>query len=366
MRRVTSLFSTSLVIAGLVACGSGGGAVSSAADRWVDDVCGRMMALDHELAAETSEFQHKLDAQSDPESILASLDSYVSGTSAFVRLAAKDISRLGTPAITERAAVVSDIDDVFYAYKTESSKIGSSVKQAIGTGVTTAEDALMLVAEIGRLGDIGEEMRAVLADYDELQDEFDDSATCQQWAEPATVPSTTPTTSVTTTTTTTTTPPTTVPPTTIAPTTLPATTIPETTAPPTTVDPYAVARDMYAAAADEYNPQFDAMWDYYFDEDGFILYVDAPTYCAQYALLMRQWNERMSAIPWPADVQDEADIHITEGSILIGMLDQCAAAPATRAGVDALLTDIEAEEETYFVTIDPLRAAVGLPPRYGE
>lgn len=365
MRRLTSLLSTSLVIAGLVACGSGGGAASSAADRWVDDVCGRMIALDHELTAEDTEFQQKLDVQSDPESILTSLDTYISGTSAFVRLAAKDISRLGTPAIPERSAVVSDIDDLFYEYKTESAKISSAVKQAIGTASTTPEDALMLVGELGRLGDIGEGMRAVLADYDELQAAFDDSSTCQPWAEQATTPSSTiPPTSVPTTTTTTTTT-TTLPPTTLPATTVPVTTVPPTE-PPTTVDPYAAARDMYAAAADEYNPQFDAMWDFYFDEDGFILYADSPTYCAQYALLMRQWNERMVAIPWPADAQDEADIHITEGDILIGMLDQCAAAPATRAGVDALLTDIEAEEETYFVTIDPLRAAVGLPPRYGE
>ena len=121
---------------------------------------------------------------------------------------------------------------------------------------------------------------------------------------------------------------------------------------------------MYALAAEEYNPKFELMWSTFYDEDGYILYKDAPIYCGQYAQLEREWDSRMMEIPWPADAQDEANIHITEGQILVGMLDQCAAAPGTYAGVDALLTDIEAEEATYWVTVDILRAAIGLPPAY--
>ena len=45
----------------------------------------------------------------------------------------------------------------------------------------------------------------------------------------------------------------------------------------------------------------------------------------------------------------------------ISLLDQCAAAPPTRAGEDALLMALNSEYDSYFVAVDALRVAIGLP-----
>ena len=54
--------------------------------------------------------------------------------------------------------------------------------------------------------------------------------------------------------------------------------------------------------------------------------------------------------------------HLAESAVLVGLFDQCAAAPPTRAGEDALLTAIEAEYGSYYAAVDALRVAIGLPP----
>jgi hypothetical protein len=149
---------------------------------------------------------------------------------------------------------------------------------------------------------------------------------------------------------------------TVPATTVPAATVPVPTAPPTTVDLYGPAREQYLATAAEYNPKIDEVWASFFDKNGYLLYKNAPTYCDQLATLEREWSDRMSAIVWPPEVQVQVQAHQAESAVLVGLFDQCAAAPPTRAGEDALLTAIETEYGSYYAAVDALRIAIGLPP----
>jgi hypothetical protein len=131
------------------------------------------------------------------------------------------------------------------------------------------------------------------------------------------------------------------------------------------VDPYITVREQYLVAADEYNPKFDQVWNAFHDADGFILYKDAPTYCDQLATLEREWLDRMSVIAWPSDALDEAQAQSTESEALLSLLDQCAAAPGTGTGEEALLSALEIQDASYYAAVDALRIAIGLPPING-
>ncbi len=365
MRRTASLFFALVLVlvGGLVGCG-GGEVAGSDATGWVDDVCARMTALDHEVVAERTDLDAQIGAGAEPEAMLSALDHFLGEVSGFVNLAGDDIARLGVPALDgdSPSRLYRDIETLFKTSESETDALQTSVKRVLRDTGGITDQAGSLVDEASALTNLDNEMRLILTDYRQLESAFEDTPNCQRWVDQLDTPSTT-TPATTVEPTTTTTPPTTVPPTTVPPTTVPPPTVPPTEAPttvPVTVDPFVSARDQYQAAADEYNPRWDLLWSTYYGEDDFILYKDAPAYCTEYAALEREWNARMSAIPWPADAQDEANIHITEGQILIGMLDLCAASPGTKAGVDATLTDIEAEEDTYYVTVDSLRVAIGL------
>lgn len=372
MKHVAALLSPLLLVTGLVGCASSKFAAGSdggdTAD-WVDNVCARMIALDHEVAADRTDLDAQLSAATGPQALLSSLGDFLAGVSGFVNLAGDDIDRLGVPALDGDAPsrLHRDIGTLFKLVDSETADLEARVKRAALDSGTMIEQANSLIVDAGKITDVDAEMHSILTDYRQLKIAFEEASSCERWVAQlegpvTTAPSTTTTVPPTTTTTSPTT--TTTPPTTTTTTTTPPTTEAPTTV-PVTIDPYVSAREQYQAAADEYNAKRDLLWATYYGEDDFLLFRDAPAYCTEYAGLEREWNGRMSAIAWPADAQDEANIHITEGDILIGMLDLCAASPGTRAGVDAILTDIEAEEDTYFVTVDSLRVAIGLPSLAG-
>ena len=371
MRRATTVLGSVLLLAGSVGCGGTSSGVSTGNDpaSWVGDVCSRMTALDHEVAAETTDLNASVNAGGEPKVLLTSLDHFVGQVSDFAALAGGDLGRLGLPAIdaAQQRLVRSKIDELFKRFAAESGLLRNSVKRAALDSSSTAEQTTALVHEAGSMTDLDAEMRLILSDHDPLGSVFKASATCQRWVDLLDTPATTTTPSTTTTPPTTTVAPTTVPPTTLPATTVPATTVPVTTvptptAPPTTVDLYGPAREQYLAAAAEYNPKIDEVWASFFDKNGYLLYKNAPTYCDELATLEREWSDRMSAIVWPPEVQVQVQAHLAESAVLVGLFDQCAAAPPTRAGEDALLTAIEAEYGSYYAAVDALRVAIGLPP----
>jgi hypothetical protein len=376
MRRATTVLGSVLLIAGLVGCGGTGSGVSTGndPDSWVGDVCSRMIALDHEVAAEATDLNAVTSAGGGPKVLLTSLDHFLGQVSDFAALAGGDLGRLGLPAIdaAQQRLVRSKIDELFKRFAAESGLLRNSVKRAALDSSSTAEQTTALLHEAGSMTDLDGEMRLILSDHDPLGSVFEASATCQRWVDlldtraTTTTPSTTttpPTTTVAPTTMPATTlPATTVPATTVPPTTVPATTIPAPTAPPTTVDLYGPAREQYLATAAEYNPKIDAVWASFFDKNGYLLYKNAPTYCDELATLEREWTDRMNAIVWPPEVQVQMQAHLAESAVLVGLFDQCAVAPATRAGEDALLTAIETEYGSYYAAVDALRVAIGLPP----
>ena len=83
------------------------------------------------------------------------------------------------------------------------------------------------------------------------------------------------------------------------------------------------------------------------------------------ATLEREWNDRMSVIAWPPDALDEAQAASAQRVALLDLLDQCAAAPATRAGQDHILDALDLQDDAYYAAVDAMRLAIGLPPRNG-
>jgi hypothetical protein len=373
MKRVGSLLSSVLLVAALVGCGSPSASVGAKADTWVDNVCARMTALDHEVAGGRADLDAQVSSGGDPIALLTSLDHFLGESSSFVSLAGDDIDRLGVPTLSgdSSSRLHRDVDTLFKRYATESADLEAKVKGALADTAKAPEQAGALLNKAGGMTDIDSEMRLILTDYDQLQSAFDGAASCQRWVDQlqTSVTTTTPTTTTTSTTTTSTTPPTTEPPATTVPPTAPPTSAPPTTPAPTTVpvtvDPYISVREQYLAAADEYNPKFDAVYNAFHDANDYILYKDMPTYCDQSATLEREWYDRMNAIPWPPDALDEAQAFLAESQAWVAILDQCAAAPGTRAGQESLLSALNAESDYYYTTVDALRLAIGLPSRGG-
>ena len=365
-----SLLGPVCLCAGLVSCGSDL-AVGDPAT-WVDDVCARMIVVDREASTQQADFDNLVSGQTDPRLLMVSLEHFLGEVSAVVVPAAADIDKLGDPPISAGPQVRRDVKSLFDTVIGEVASLETAVRQAASDSGETMRQADALMAEANGLTDLDGELRSILTDQRQLRPSFESSSSCTRWVRQLDAATTTP---ATTTPPTTTAPTTTVPPSTTTssptPTTLPATTVPTTTTtPPTTaapttvpvtVDPYIAVREQYLVAADEYNPKFDEVWNSFHDADGFILYKDAPTYCAQVATLEREWLDRMNAIPWPPDAVDEAQTQSAESAVLLDLLDQCAAAPATRAGEDALLDALAAEDETYYAAVDSLRIAIGLP-----
>jgi hypothetical protein len=370
MKGFASLLCPALLITGLVSCGSPGATGSDAAT-WVDGVCARMTALDREVTAERADLDARVTDGADVNAVLSALERFLGDVGGSVGLAGKDLDRLGLPGIesTSQTQLHGDIGDLFDSAVQETAALESSAQRARRDPSTALDELNSLTSEVRRLTDVDAEMRTILTDYQQLRTAFEDSSTCRRWvseldrpaatsAPTSTAPSATTTTVLATTTVPATT--TTVPPTTVAPTTAPPTTAAPTTV-PVTIDPFIAVREQYLVAADEYNPKFDQVWSSFHDSTGFILYKDAPTYCDQVATLEREWSDRMSVIPWPPDAVDEAQAEAAVSVALLDLLDQCAAAPATKAGEDALLTAIEIEHETYYAAVDALRIAIGLP-----
>ncbi len=370
MKAVVSVLGSVCLCAGLVSCGSDL-AVGDPAT-WVDDVCARMIVVDREASTQQDDFGNLVSGQTDPRLLMVSLEHFLGEVSAVVVPAAADIDKLGEPPISAGPQVHRDVKSLFDTVIGEVASLETAVRQAASDSGETMRQADALMAEANGLTDLDGELRAILTGQRQLRPSFESSTSCTRWvalldaATSTTAPGTTvPPSTTASSPTTTTLPATTVPTTTTTPaTTAPATTVPVTTV-PVTVDPYIAVREQYLVAADEYNPKFDEVWNSFHDADGFILYKDAPTYCAQVATLEREWLDRMNAIPWPPDAVDEAQTQSTESAALLDLLDQCAAAPATSAGQDSLLDALAAEDETYYAAVDALRIAIGLPPING-
>ena len=362
-----SLLGSVCVCAGLVSCGSDL-AVGDPAT-WVDDVCARMIVVDREASTQQADFANLVSGQTDPRLLMVSLEHFLGEVSAVVVPAAADIDKLGDPPISAGPQVHRDVKSLLDTVIGEVASLETAVRQAASDSGETMRQADALMAEATGLTDLDGELRAILTDQRQLRPSFESSSSCTRWVRQLDAATSTPTTTTppaVTAPTTTTLPATTVPTTTtVAATTTPATTAPATTV-PVTVDPYIAVREQYLVAADEYNPKFDDVWNSFHDADGFILYKDAPTYCAQVATLEREWLDRMNAIAWPPDAMDEAQTQSTESVTLLDLLDQCAAAPATSAGQDSLLDALAAEDETYYAAVDALRIAIGLPPINGD
>jgi hypothetical protein len=371
MRRRARLLCPVVLIAGLVSCGSPGAAGSDAAG-WVDDVCARMTALDREVSTERADLDAGVSDGSDVNTVLSALHRFLSDVGDSVHLAGDDLGRLGVPAIDSdsQAQLRQDITDLFDGVVEETALLEASAQRALRDPSNAMDELDSLTTDVGHLSDVDAEMRSILTDYRQLRTAFEDSTSCTRWVgqldSPAatTAPSTIPATTTIPTTTTSIIPTTTIPATTVPATTSPPTTVPATAA-PITVDPYIAVREQYLVAADEYNPKFDQVWNAFHDADGFILYKDAPTYCDQLATLQREWVDRMGAIAWPPDAIDEAQAQSNESAALLSLLDQCAAAPGTGAGEEALLSALEIQDESYYAAVDALRIAIGLPPING-
>ena len=369
MRRSARLLCPVLLIAGLVSCGNPGAAGSDAAG-WVDDVCARMTALDREVSAERADLDAGVSDGPDVNTVLSALHRFLSDVGDSVHLAGDDLARLGVPAIDgdSQAQLRQDIADLFDGTVEETALLEASAQRALRDPSNAMDELDSLTTDVGHLSDVDAEMRSILSDYRQLRIAFEDSTSCTRWVGQLDSPATTTALPTTTTTipvtTTTTVPPTTVPATTVPATTAPPTTVPVTTV-PVTVDPYIAVREQYLVAADEYNPKFDEVWNAFHDADGFILYKDAPTYCDQLATLEREWLDRMNVIAWPPDALDEAQAQSTESAALLSVLDQCAAAPGTGAGEEALLSALEVQDASYYAAVDALRIAIGLPPING-
>ncbi len=376
MKGLASVLGPVCLCAGLVSCGSDL-AVGDPAS-WVDDVCARMTVVDRQVSTQKADFDSLVSGQADPRLLLVSLEHFLGEVSAVVVPAAADIDNLGDPPISAGPQVRRDVKGLFDTVIGEVASLETAVRQAASDSGETMHQADALMAEANGLTDLDTELRAILTDQRQLRPSFDSSSSCTRWVKQLdSAPETTaaPTTAAPATTL----PPTTLPATTLPPTTLPAPTVPATTTPttttpattvpattvPVTVDPYIAVREQYLVAADEYNPKFDEVWNSFHDADGYILYKDAPTYCGQVATLEREWVDRMNAIPWPPDALDEAQAQSAESAVLLNLLDQCAAAPATRGGQDALLDALAIEDETYYAAVDALRIAIGLPPING-
>jgi hypothetical protein len=329
-----------------------------------------MTALDREVTAERADLDARVTGGADVNAVLSALERFLGDVGGSVGLAGKDLDRLGLPGIegTSQTQLHGDIGDLFDRAVQETAALESSAQRARSDPSTALDELNSLTSEVRRLTDVDAEMRTILTDYQQLRTAFEDSSTCRRWVDeldhPATTspPTTTPSATTTTVPPTTTVPATTttVPPTTVTPTTVPTTTAAPTTV-PVTIDPYIAVREQYLVAADEYNPKFDQVWNSFHDSTGFILYKDAPIYCDQLATLEREWSDRMSVIPWPPDAIDEAQAEAADSVALLALLDQCAGAPATKAGEDALLSAIEIEHGTYYAAVDALRIAIGLP-----
>ncbi len=327
-----------------------------------------MIALDHEVTAEAIDLNAQVSTGAATKEILTSLDHFLAQVSDFAGLAGDDLDRLGLPAIgdQQQRLLRINIDELFQKFTADAAALRASVTKAALDSSNPAEQTKALLQGAGNMTDLDAEMRSILNDYSQLSSAFEASDNCQRWAALLDKPSTT-----TAPVTTTTPPPTTAVPTTAPATTVPATTTPTTIAPttvppptaaPTTVDLYPAAREQYLAAADEYDNKMGDVWASFWGSSDYILYRDAPVYCDQLATLQREWVDRMNMIAWPADAQDEAQAHLAESAVLLSLLDECAAAPGTRAGEEALLTAIEDESATYYAAVDALRIAIGLPP----
>ena len=369
MKGLASLLAPVCLSAGLVSCGNDLAAGDPAT--WVNDVCARMILVNRQVSTQRADLDSLVSGQTDPRVLMVSLEHFLGEVTAVVVPAADDIDKLGDPPINAGPQVRREVKALFDTVIGEVASLEATARQA-ASGDDTARQADALMTETSGLTDLDAELRSILTGAGQLGPSFDAAPSCALWVKqldspPATSTTVTPpTTAAASTTTMAST--TTVP---AAATTVPATTVPvttttpPTTAPPTTVpvtvDPFIAVREQYLIAADEYNPKFDEVWNNFHDADGFILYKDAPTYCAQVATLEREWLDRMNAIPWPPEAVDEAQTQSTESIALLDLLDQCAAAPATRAGQDALLSALADQDVTYYAAVDALRIAIGLP-----
>ena len=372
MKGLASLVWPVWLLAGAVGCGGSDTGVSVGDPAgWVDDVCTRMIVVDLDVSAERSKMDAQIAGQTDPTMWMLSLEHFLGEVAASVTPAGDDIDRLGAPPIPDGERVRKDIKTLFDTVAGEVATLEVVVRTA-GSSDNALGEASKVMAQAGQLTDLDSELRSILTDDRQLSSMFDDAASCTRWAHqldtPATtVPGTTvpETTDAPATAAPITVAPTTTPPTTTPPTTTPPTTTPPPTTVPVTIDPYIAVREQYLMAADEYNPKLDEVWNTFHGADGFILYTDAPTYCEQTATLEREWDDRMSVIAWPPDALDEAQAESAQSVALLDLLDQCAAAPATRVGQGPILDALVLQDEAYYAAIDALRQAIGLPPRNG-
>jgi hypothetical protein len=376
MRRGVAVLGSMTLALALTACGSD--AKSNDVDAWTDAVCARMYQLDRDVIDERDDLDAKVADASDPDAVIGALRRYLRDVGELIGPAADDLAALGTPTISGGDDIRADLADAFDAVADDVDDLAGEVDDA-RSGASPAE-ADALLAAVGDVTNLDAEVLAVLTDSRRVAAVVEERASCVGWqslvdstatpstSEPTTTtrppitlptpPSTTTTTTTSTTTTTAAPPPTTTPPTTLPP-TVPPTEAP--TAPPVTVDPYAVARDAYLAAADEFDVRSDAIYDYYFGDDGYLLYTDAPAYCAESAALERDWASRMAGITWPADVQWALDGHLAASQALTDLFDLCAAAPGDD-GQEPILTAIDTEWDVYYTALDQLRVAIGLDP----
>ncbi|MEO8263989.1 MAG: hypothetical protein ABI706_00630 [Ilumatobacteraceae bacterium] len=367
MKGLASLVCPVCLLTTVVGCGAGDNGVKVGDPAgWIDDVCTRMIVVDLAVSAEHAKMDAQIALETDPTMWMLSLEHFLGEVAASVTPAGADIDRLGAPPIPQGDSVRRSIKTLFDTVVGEVASLEVVVRKA-GSSDNAVDEAAAVMAQGSQLTDLDSELRSILTDDRQLSSMFDDAASCAQWARQLDTPATTvPDTKIAETTV----PPTTVAPTTTSPTTTPPTTVaPSTTPAPTTVpvtlDPYIAVREQYLIAADEYNPKLDEVWNTFHGADGFILYSDAPTYCDQTATLEREWGDRMSVIAWPPDALDEAQAESAQSVALLDLLDQCAAAPATRAGQEAILDALDLQDDAYYAAIDALRQAIGLPARNG-